>query len=205
MLTAKQYQTYQFIVHYWHQKGIAPTEAEIAKGIGIKSTGTVHRYVTAIAAAGYLEVTPDKRRNIRVLKTDDHASCLPVIGKIAAGRPIEAINAPQFLNINAHFLGANRFVLQVSGDSMIGDSIRNGDYIICEQANTANRGDIVVALIDGEEATLKRVRPNSDGTISLIPSNPRLSPMVYQADRVQIQGIYLGLLRLGELLLARAV
>jgi repressor LexA len=199
MLTAKQQQTYQFIKHYMQSHGYAPTEAEIAAGIGITSTGTVHRYVTALAAAGCIEIAPDKRRNIRLVDVAAANVELPIMGKIAAGYPIEAINAPQFLNISAHVLGENRFVLQVVGDSMIGDNICDGDYIICEKAQTARKGAIVIALIDGQEATLKRLHPNPDGTISLIPSNPRLSALVYAAYRVQIQGIYIGLLRLSDI------
>lgn len=199
MLTARQHETYQFIKHYIATRGYAPTEAEIALGIGIKSTGVVHRYVSAIAAEGWITITPAKRRNIGLVADADDGSSplggLPIMGRIAAGRPIEAIAEATSLNIADHILGPNRFVLHVSGDSMIGDNICDGDYIICESAQTAQKNQIVVALIDGSEATLKRFYANEDGTVSLIPSNAHLSPMRYPAERITIQGIYLGLLR----------
>ena len=195
MLTAKQQQTYDFIKRYIAQHSYAPTEAEIATAIGIRSRGVVHRYVTALAEAGVIELVPKRRRNIRLITPTNE---LPIIGKIAAGLPIEAIADRTSLNIADIFMGEDRFVLQVSGDSMIGDNICDGDYIICEKTQTARANDIVVALIDNEEATLKRLQFNADATISLLPSNPRLSPMVYPADRLAIQGIYIGLLRVGK-------
>lgn len=196
MLTAKQHQTYQFIRKYMLEHNLAPTEAEIAEGIGIKSRGVVHRYVTALADHGMIEVLPGRRRNIRLLDEGDNSDGgLPILGKIAAGQPIEAIDQQKTLNIGHHLLGAKRFVLEVKGDSMLGDNICDGDYIICEQRDSAGKNDIVVALVD-EEATLKRWQKNSDGTVSLIPSNPNFSPMVYPEEQVLIQGVYLGLLRL---------
>lgn len=193
MLTTKQQQTYTFIKQYMSTHHQAPTEAEIAEGIGISSRGVVHRYVTALAKAQLIELVPKRHRNIRLLSS---AHELPVIGRIAAGLPIEAIEHHTTLNVANTLFGLNRFVLQVKGDSMIGDNICDGDYIICEKAQTAHSNDIVVALIDGEEATLKRVLFNNDNTVSLLPSNPRLSPLIYTPDRVMIQGIYIGLLRI---------
>lgn len=199
MLTAKQQQTYQFIRKYFLEYGLAPTEAEIATGIGISSRGVVHRYVTALAEQGLLEITAGRRRNIRLLvdeSANDGDGGLPVIGRIAAGQPIEAIDQQKTLNISHQLLGPKRFILEVKGDSMIGDNICNGDYIICEQRDQIGKNDIVIALVDGQEATLKRWQSNDDGSVTLIPSNPRFSPMVYPAERVMIQGVYLGLLRL---------
>jgi repressor LexA len=197
MLTLSQHKTYHYIQDYIRHNGYAPTVAEIAVGIGIKSRGVVHRYIQALADAGMLEITPNKRRNIR-LTLDTHPMSLPIIGRIAAGTPIEAITDQQTVNISDALLGPNRFILEVRGDSMIGDNICDKDYIICEKRNTARNGEIVVALIDNQEATLKRLQRNPENnTITLLPSNPTLSPMVYAPDRIQIQGIYLGLLRLG--------
>ena len=199
MLTAKQHQTYQFIRQYISQHDYAPTEAEIASGIGIKSRGVVHRYVTAIADAGYITIIPNRRRNIRLINDDDNQASntsLPIVGTIAAGHPIEAIEHYRNFDVVEKLLGNNRFILEVRGDSMIGDNICDGDYIICEKTEVARNNTIVVALIDKEEATLKRFHNNNDGTITLLPSNPRLSPLVYTADRVQIQGTYQGLLRM---------
>lgn len=196
MLTAKQLQTYKFICDYLRKNKIAPTTAEVAAGIGITSRGVVHRYLSALQEAGYISLVPGKRRNIQLLENDDVHLELPIIGKIAAGSPIQAIETERELNIGEAFLGKGRFILQVKGDSMIGDNIVDGDYIVCESIQVAHPNDIVVALIENSEATLKRIHTNKDGTVTLIPSNPKLSPLVYPAQDVQIQGRYLGLLRM---------
>lgn len=196
MLTASQYKTYQFIKNYIQSYGYAPTEAEIAMGIGIKSRGVVHRYVHALKDAGYICVKPGKRRNIALAETSQKEYGLPLIGKIAAGRPIEAISNPEMLDLTHYLIGPNRFVLKVCGDSMIGDNIMDGDYVVCESRVTAANGEIVVALIDNQEATLKRIQKDKDNKVNLIPSNPTMQPMSYDVDRVNIQGVYLGLLRL---------
>ncbi len=197
-LTAKQHITFKFIQKYIFNHGIAPTEAEIAEGIGITSRGVVHRYVKALEAEGLVEIIPHRRRNIRLICDDDVENnlSLPVIGKIAAGSPIEALPCDQVLDLSDKLLGGNRFILEVKGDSMIGDNICDGDYIICESCNDLPSGEIVIVLVDRDEATLKRCRRNSDQTITLIPSNPKMSPQIYESGRIQIQGKYLGLLRL---------
>lgn len=197
-LTAKLAQTYQFIKRYYVQQGYAPTCKEIAQGIGIRSRGVVHRYLKALQAQGYLELLPKQKRNIQ-LKADKHLGLhceLPIIGQIAAGQPIEAIQDQQTLNLTDCLMGHNRFILRAKGDSMIGDGIYDGDYIICESRQQAENGEIVVALIDSNETTLKRFRQNDERTIALIPSNPALPSMLFAAERVTIQGIYIGLLRL---------
>lgn len=196
MLTPKQQLAYHFIRDYIFQNGHAPTDAQIAAGIGIKSRGVAHRYVTALVDAGFVRIIKGRRRNIELVEQEEVSLAIPIIGKIAAGHPIEAIEDRQMLHFADKFLGDRRFILQVKGDSMIGDNILDGDYIVCEKINEARENDIIIALIDGCEATLKRFHPNEDGTITLIPSNPKLSAMVYPADCVIIQGRYLGLLRL---------
>lgn len=195
MLTAKQHQVYQFIRNYIIKHGFAPTEAEIATGIGIKSRGVVHRYITALCKEGYLTIIPNKRRNICLTDENKSVVDLPVVGTIAAGQPIEAIEETYSFNLTEKILGSNRFILKVKGDSMIGDNICDGDFIICESCQIAEQGTIVVALIDQQEATLKRYKRNTDDTITLIPSNSTLSPQVYSISRVSIQGKYIGLLR----------
>jgi repressor LexA len=195
-LTGKQHQTFQFICHYISQHGYSPTEDEIALGIGITSRGVVHRYLTALAKEGLIEMLKGKRRNIVLVESAQERRDLPILGKIAAGLPIEAIVEPQFVELDRLFVGPNRFVLEVKGDSMIEDNICDGDYIICERRNVADNGAIVVALVDKQEATLKRLKRNTNNTITLLPSNPNYQPMTYGEERVEIQGVYLGLLRL---------
>jgi repressor LexA len=194
MLTAKQHQTYCFVCDYIQENGYAPTDAEIAKGIGIKSRGVAHRYVKALETAGLLNVVSGRRRNIRLTNVEGSSS-LPLRGKIAAGSPLEVLEQDGELDVASTFLGPDRYVLQVSGDSMIGDNICDGDYIVCEIVNSVDKNDIVVAVVDNQETTLKRVMDNSDGTVTLLPSNPNLSPMVYASDRISIHAKYVGLLR----------
>lgn len=193
MLTMSQKRIWDFIQDYVSKFSHSPSISEITFGLGLKSRSAVHRSVQAIAEAGYIRLVPNKRRNIEVL--DEEEFKLPIIGKIAAGQPIEAIENRETINLNSLFIGKNRYLLQVTGDSMIGDNICDGDYIVCEQCDTARDGTIVVALIDHQEATLKRIFRNPNGMVTLMPSNPLLSPMVYPADRVTVQGMLIGLFR----------
>jgi len=199
MLTSKQKQTYEAIKSYFRDHQIAPTETELAEMIGLKSKsrGVVHRYLTALCDEGLIRLVPNRRRNIE-LQYPYEDNELPIMGRIAAGQPIEAILGNQSLNLSDSLLGQNRFVLRVKGDSMIGDNICDGDYIICEKRDTVQANEIAICLIGNEEATLKRVRNNHDGFVTLLPSNPDLSPMIYPASAVHIQGAYVGLIRLSS-------
>lgn len=191
MLTVSQKKVFEFIQNYVKQHQLAPTMAEIAKGIGIQSRGVVHRYVTALAQEGLIKIMPGRRRNIQLV---DNQLTLKIQGKIAAGSPIEAIPDNETLDIVNIFLGNNRYALKVKGDSMIEEGIFDGDIVVCEYAEAAADGKIVVALIDNQEATLKRIKYDHDNII-LIPANSKLTPMSYHRERVTIQGIYVGLLR----------
>ncbi len=200
MLTESQYKTLQVIEDYINNYGFAPTVSEIMLLMRSKSRSLVQRNLDALAEFGLINRATNRRRNIELLKKEEAA--LPLMGRIAAGQPIEAITIPEFVNIPRLLLGPNRYLLQVKGDSMIGDNICDGDLIICEEADKSKvrEGDIVVALIDNESATLKRISYSKDKkTIRLIPSNPTLLPMEFQEDRVTIQGLYVGLLRIGHL------
>lgn len=198
MLTLAQQRAYQFIKKFLAEHGYAPTVMEVARGIGIKSKGVAHRYIIALEQAGKINLTHGRHRNIAINKAmlkNENPTLIPFLGKIAAGKPIEAIVNHEMLDVQAIFNGPNRYALKVQGDSMIEEGIHDGDIVICEQTDTAVDGEIVVALVDGEEATLKRFKNNKDGTISLLPANVNLSTMMYDADRVQIQGRFIGLLR----------
>tara|TARA_R110000868_G_scaffold10639_4_gene51599 strand:- start:191 stop:784 length:594 start_codon:yes stop_codon:yes gene_type:complete len=193
-LTPKQDEVYRFIRSYLRKHDLAPTEAEIAEGIGIKSRGVVHRYVSALVDEGLLETIPGKRRNIR-LADNDTAFALPLMGKIAAGLPIEAVEDDAIFDLGAQIMGRRRFLLKVKGNSMINEGIFDGDYVICEKTEDASNGQIVVAMVDNEEATLKRYYHNEDGSVSLFPANAAYSPMVFDEERVKVIAIYKGLFR----------
>jgi repressor LexA len=196
MLTESQYKTLQFIEGFFVENGYAPTIAEIAPGIGIKSRSAVHRNLKAIESAGYIEIVPNKRRNIVLIKEAVNDTTIPLLGEIAAGKPIEALDNKEQVDINQLFVGSKRFLLRVKGESMIEDNICDGDLVVCEQKTEFPEGKIVIALVDNADATLKRIYYKDDGTVILKPSNHTMAPMIYGADRVTIQGIYIGLLRL---------
>lgn len=199
MLTLAQQRAHKFIKQFIAEHGFAPTVQEVAQGIGIKSKGVAHRYILALEEAGKIRLAHGRHRNVELIddaaNSDQHAQ-IPFLGKIAAGRPIEAISDNETLDVQALFAGANRYALRVQGDSMTDEGILDGDVVICEHCQAANDGDIVVALVDDAEATLKSFKNNRNGTVSLIPANPNLLIMVFEAERVKIQGRFVGLLRL---------
>lgn len=199
MLTLAQQRALKFIKQFMAEHGYAPTVMEIAKGIGISSKGVAHRYILALEEAGKIRLSHGRHRNVELIEEDENTSSssqIPFLGKIAAGKPIQAIMDNEMLDVQALFAGANRYALRVQGDSMIDEGIYDGDVVICEHCQAANDGDIVVALVDDEEATLKRLKNNRNGTVSLIPANPNLSTMIFEAERVKVQGRFVGLLRL---------
>ncbi|MDQ2994351.1 MAG: transcriptional repressor LexA [Pseudomonadota bacterium] len=195
MLTLAQRKTYDIISDYFHEQGYSPTLDEIAQRRGITSRGTVHRDVQALVTEGLIRIVPNRKRSIELCEAANERRFLPLLGKIAAGRPIEAIPDQRTVDIANIFLKDNHYALQVEGDSMIEEGIFDGDVVVCKQAVTADDGQIVVALVDQCEATLKRLRRNADRSVTLVPANPHLHPMTYAADRVQVQGVYIGLLR----------
>ncbi len=193
MLTPLESRILEFVRRHLDRQDRGPTLTEIGAKVGIQSKGTVHRYVQAMIDKGYVE-RERGWRGIR-LATPPASDALPLLGRIAAGRPIEAIADQQSLDLNALFVGPRRFVLQVSGDSMIEAGILDGDLVVIERRDAAHDGEIVVALIDNDEATLKRIKQHRNGQIELIPANRTLKPLRYAAERVQIQGVLVGQLR----------
>lgn len=193
-LTRSEKKTLDYIALYIAQNGIAPTTAEIATGIHIQSRGVVHRYLKGLSEKGYLTLLPNKRRNIVLTPPEAENMALPLVGKIAAGLPIEAMPHVDALDLSV-FLGQDRYALKVEGDSMIDEGIWDGDVVVCEKANSARSGTIVVALVDQDAATLKRFYKNEDNTVTLVPANATHQPQIYQAERVAIQGVFVGLLR----------
>lgn len=198
MLTLAQHNVYRFIKDYIEKNGYAPTTAEIAEGIGIKSRGVVHRYLKALVDAGHINLEPNRKRNIRMVEAKNLEYSLPLLGKIAAGLPIEAVQDNESVDIASMFLSPGRYALRVKGESMIDEGIHDGDVIICQHADNARDGQIVVALVDNEGATLKKLRRNRDATITLVPANSAHEPQTYDCDRVRVQGIFVGLLRMAR-------
>lgn len=201
MLTDRERQVYDFVRAYTRRHGVPPKLREIGAHLGIASRGTVHRYLRAIEERGLIAITPDRARGVRLLNQErgDHSAAsgttLPVLGRIAAGLPIEAIPDETHIDLAEFFMGPNRFVLRVDGESMIEAGILHGDMVIVESRNSARDGEIAVALIDQQEATLKYFQRNADGSITLRPANSQFLPMRYAAERVAIQGVVVGQMR----------
>ncbi len=173
-----------------------PTLDELCRELGLRSRGSLHKHVQALVKAGHLEPLSGKQRGVRLREAgQDHLLSLPLLGRIAAGRPIEALENPQELEVPRQLRGKGRcYVLQVRGDSMIDEGILDGDWVVVEQRDHARDGEIVVALIDGEEATLKRIEQTPSACI-LHPANPNLAPLSYAPERVRIQGVVTGQMR----------
>mgnify|MGYP001558775642 CR=1 FL=1 len=196
MLTDREREVYDFVRAYTRRHGVPPKLREIGAHLGVASRGTVHRYLRAIEEAGLIAITPDRARGVRLVsKTEEAHSVLPVLGRIAAGLPIEAIPDETEIDLSEFFMGPNRFVLRVDGESMIEAGILHGDMVIVESRGNARNGEIVVALIDNQEATLKTFLRNPDGSITLRPANRGMVPMRFAAERVTIQGIVVGQMR----------
>ena len=204
MLTYQQEKLLQFINDFQLKSNVTPSFDEMKDGLGLKSKSGIHRILSALEERGYIRKLNNRARAIEVLKfpnnKTEHPSNnsipIPVLGKIAAGHPIEAISDnTNYLEIPKSLLGKGEyFLLEVEGDSMINAGIFDGDQVIIEKRNDAKNGEIVVALIDNNEATLKRIYKRGQ-QLALQPENPDFKTVIYGPDRVQIQGILKQLIR----------
>jgi repressor LexA len=196
MLTSQENNALKFIRQYLAQYGYAPKFKEIGLAIGVNSQGTVHRYVQALEEKGYIERSKGNSRGMYLAELPlVSAPTIPFVGKIAAGLPIEAVEDQQELNLAEMFMGPELFALRVSGDSMMDAGILDNDYVIIKKQPVAHDGDIVVAMIDKVEATLKRFKRKSPQEVALIPENADMETMIYAADRVNIHGVLVGQMR----------
>lgn len=197
MPTLKQHQVLNFIEHYLTTHGYAPNYQEIAQGIGTRSRGSVSKHIHALAEQGLIECNKQTARGIKLVKSEqDEESGIPLVGKIAAGKPLMAFENIEKVDLHQHLqTSANCYLLEVYGESMKDCGILPGDWVLVQTTPQARNGQIVVALIDNYEATLKRFRKNADATITLIPENRTLEPMTYPASSVAIQGIVIAQVR----------
>ncbi len=202
-LTKRQKEVLDFIGAFVDENGYCPSYEEIARGLDLASLATVHKHISVLEGKSYLkrgfnqsrslELTPkylQEQRRVRPV-----AAGIPMLGRIAAGMPVEAVEHREMLNF-ADFAGdGNTFALEVRGNSMIDDHICDGDVILLERVSQARDGDIVVALVSGSDTTLKRFYRESADTIRLQPANAALKPILVPARDVQIQGRLLAVLR----------
>ncbi len=200
-LTRRQRQVYDFIANFVHAHGYSPSFEEIGDGLGLSSLATVHKHISNLEKKGLLRRDYNRSRSIDVLPPRGRMKqsmavplSLPLLGRIAAGRPIEAVENPETISLQ-DFTGAKDvFVLQVRGDSMQDEAILDGDYVLVEKVQAARNGEIVVALVDGYDTTLKRFYQEGD-RVRLQPSNAAMQPIVVPAAAVALQGRVIGVLR----------
>ena len=202
-ITRRQRQVYDFIASFVQSHGYSPSFEEIGGGLGLSSLATVHKHITNLEKKGLLRRDYNRSRSIDVLPPRGQLKrsmslaaplTLPLVGRIAAGRPVETLENPSTISL-ADFTGSKDvFVLEVAGESMQDEHIVDGDYVLVEKVNAARNGEIVVALVDGSETTLKRFYREGD-RIRLQPSNAAMQPIVVPASSVQIQGRVIGVLR----------
>ena len=194
MLTSKQSQVLQTIQHLAQQMGYLPTLEEIGQEMGI-GRSTIHKHIRTLINNGYLQEAEGKSAYQLADPLDEEEGSLPYMGRIAAGFPIEAIPDQQNINLAQLFCGPDRYVLKIAGDSMIEAGIWDDDYVVIEKRTSAREGDIIVALVDRYEATLKYYHPKDTGVVELRPANSQLQSMFYPADQVEIQGVMVGVFR----------
>lgn len=195
-LTRRQQEIYEYLQSHSEEFHHPPTLDELCAALGLSSKGSLHKQIQALVEAGLVQPMNNQRRGIRLTEQVQHAdSQLPLLGVIAAGQPIEAIEQDEFVEV-PEWLHTSRpcYVLQVRGESMIEEGILDGDHIVIEQRSHAANGEIVVALVDGSEATLKRIEQQR-GAVILHPANPAMKPMRYAPDQVQVQGVLVGQMR----------
>ncbi len=196
-LTKRQKEIFEFIQSFIDENGYAPSFREIAYYFEFTSTGTVAEYINILEEKGYLTREAVSARSLQL--TPSFASQfdtfeIPLEGVIDAGKPIEAIRTGDTIDIPRDMMGKKTFALKVRGESMVDDGILDGDYVIIEQTANARNGDIIVALIDNEKATLKRFYNEKSG-IRLQPANRSMKPMHFAKNRVVIQGKVRGVIR----------
>ncbi len=195
-LTRRQSEVLKFITNFIRENDYSPSCREIAEGVGLSSPATVHQHLQALRQKGYMDeegeiITRNRLEDQFMARVRGFE--LPLAGLITAGAPIEAVEEKETMSVPETFVqDENSFVLKVKGDSMIEEGILSGDYVIVEKKNTARDGEIVVALIDGENATLKRFYREKN-RIRLQPANSSMEP-IYAQD-VQIQGVVKGVIR----------
>ena len=197
-LTARQRQILEFIRDFQQREGISPTHREIRDRFGYSSYGTVHKHLKLLEQKGYLKRHWNQKRGVELTGSAASAQAerVPYFGRIAAGRPIEAIAGDEQVTVPEQLLSSGvgrHYVLKVVGDSMIDEGVHDGDFVVVQEQSDARPGQMVVALVS-EDVTLKRYFPEGD-TVRLQPANPRMEPIRVPAEDLRLQGIVVGLMR----------
>ena len=196
-ITRRQKEVVDFISGFVQRNGYSPSFEEIAHGLGLKSLATVHKHITNLQKKGLLQRAHNRSRSIDILPPKGKAKRsdrLPLLGRIAAGQPVEAIETNESISLGDIIQNREVFALQVRGDSMRDEHIMDGDYVLVESTASARQGEIIVALVRGSETTLKRYYIEGK-MVRLQPSNAEMEPIYVPISQVAIQGRVLGVLR----------
>jgi len=203
-LTKRQKEVLDYLVGFLNKNGYSPSFEEIASSLKLTSLATVHKHLSTLEKKGFIRRGYNQSRSIEVMQLpkpireqllDRHVVELPLAGSIAAGRPLEAVEDRETISLADFARGQNTYVLQVRGESMRDDHILDGDYIVVEQTQVANPGEIVVALVGEDEATVKRFYREPGGKVRLQPANSQMAPIIVLAADVKVQGRVVGVLR----------
>jgi len=197
-LTKRQKLVFDYVSSFIKEKGYAPSIVEIGKKFGLSSPATIHKHLTNLESKGLIRRQKNMSRAIELAEEPPvrTSTCqVPLLGLIAAGSPIETFPVEETISLPEEMMGRGRtYVLKVKGESMIEEHIQDGDYVIVDEASTANNGDTVVALVGNDSATMKKFY-RENGHVRLQPANSSMQPIIAPADQVTIQGIVIGLLR----------
>jgi repressor LexA len=196
-LTKRQKEILDFLTEFIEREGYSPSMEEVAEHFHFASLNAVFKHLEALEARGYLHRDANRARSIELSGgKNSGVRSLPLFGYIAAGQPIEAVANPESLHLPEELLPKQSqcYVLRVRGDSMIEEHIEDGDYVIVEACEKADNGDVVVALIDGESVTLKKLF-SEGGKIRLQPANANIAPIILAPERVKIQGTVVAIMR----------
>jgi repressor LexA len=197
-LTRRQKEILDFLTRHIEKRGYAPTIEEIGDHFGLSSLATVHKHLTNLQEKGLIKRAWNRSRALELVPSEIKVRAveLPLLGKVAAGTPIEAVEASETIFVPEDMVGRKEtYVLQVKGDSMIDEQIRDGDFVIVENRKSARDGEMVIALLEGDRVTLKKLYREGGGRVRLQPANARMKPIYVDQDDLRVQGVVIGVLR----------
>jgi len=196
-LTKRQREILDYLSEFIQRHGYAPSLEEIGRQFNLSSLATVHKHLTNLQEKGFIRRAWNRSRSVELVpaRVGGRAIELPMLGFVAAGVPIEAVPGSETIAVPESMAGKrDSYVLRVRGDSMIDEQIRDGDFVIVEDRKSADNGEMVIALVGGQDVTLKKFY-RDNGKIRLQPANPAMQPMLFDPDNVQVQGVVVGVMR----------
>lgn len=196
-LTKRQREILDYLSEFIQQHGYAPSLEEIGHRFGLSSLATVHKHLANLQEKGFIRRAWNRSRSVELVQTRTGVGVidLPLLGFVAAGAPIEAVAGNETIAVPEGLVGKrDSYVLRVKGDSMIDEQIRDGDFVIVEDRKSAHNGEMVIALVDGLDVTLKKFY-NENGLVRLQPANPTMQPLMLDPDGVQVRGVVVGVMR----------